>query len=98
MAKPVTLSKEDILHLGKLANLSLSESELEMLSSQLSETLKYIQNLEELDTTSVDHTSTMLENVMFEDGTKNDRGLTPEEAIQNSKLIKQNMFVVKRIM
>ncbi|MEI6532632.1 MAG: Asp-tRNA(Asn)/Glu-tRNA(Gln) amidotransferase subunit GatC [Candidatus Roizmanbacteria bacterium] len=98
MSKTTTLSKDDILHLGKLANLSLSESDVDMLSTQLSETLKYIQNLEELDTKSVDAIRAVAKNVTFEDGTLNERGFSSTEALQNSKLIKENMFVVKRIM
>ena len=94
------LSKEEILHLSKLANLSLTDSEIEKYSKQLQETLKYIDNLKELDTSKSQPTSnvTGLQNVFFEDGEKNTRALSQEEALKNGKKTKNGMFVVRRIL
>lgn len=94
------LTKEDILHLGKLASLSLSEQEVEQYKKQLGETIDYIENLNELDTEKVIPTSqtTSLSDVFFEDGEKNERSLSTEEAIQNASKNKDGYFVVKRIM
>lgn len=76
MAK-TTLTKENILHLAKLANLQLSEEEVTKYLSQLEQTLDYVENMKELDTKDVIPTShsTKVENVYFEDGTQNTRGL-----------------------
>lgn len=94
------LTKEDILHLGTLASLSLSEQEVEQYKKQLSETIDYIENLNELDTDKVTLTSqtTSLRDVFFEDGEKNERSLSTDEAIQNFSKSKDGYFVVKRIM
>jgi aspartyl-tRNA(Asn)/glutamyl-tRNA(Gln) amidotransferase subunit C len=100
MAKNTVLSKEEILHLAKLANLSLSDEEIEKYSKQLTETIAYAENLSELDTSKVKPTSSSahLENIYFEDGTKNTRGLSAEEAVANAKEKKDKYFKVGRIM
>ena len=84
------LAKKDILHLAKLANLQLTEAEVEKYLNQLEQTLEYVENMKELDTKNVEPTShaTKVENVYFEDGTKNTRALDYE----NKK------YIVKRIL
>ena len=83
MAKNVDLTKADILHIAKLANLSLSENEVEKYLGQLLETIKYVENLDELDTKNVQPTShsTNVTNVYFEDGEKCTRMFSKEEAL-----------------
>ncbi len=100
MAKHTDLTKEDILHIAKLANITLQESEIEKYRTQLSETIKYVENLDELDTKGVEPTShsTNVTNVFFEDGTECTRMFTQKEALQNAKNTKNGQFVVKRIM
>jgi aspartyl-tRNA(Asn)/glutamyl-tRNA(Gln) amidotransferase subunit C len=94
------LSKDEVLHLAKLAGLHLTDAEIEKNSAQLSETIDYIKNLEELDTEGVAPTNSVvnLSNVTFEDGTKNTRGLTQGEATTNGKNVKENAFAVDRMM
>lgn len=69
------LSRDQILHLAKLSRLQLTDSEIEKYEKQMSETLDYVKNLDELDTSSVTETSqtTNLQNVTFEDGEKSKR-------------------------
>ena len=100
MAKHVELTKSDILHIAKLANLTLSDEEVEKYTNQLSETIKYVENLNELDTKAVVPTShsTNVTNVYFEDGTENSRLFSQDEAVTNTKSKKNGQFVVKRIM
>lgn len=100
MAHTVDLTKEDVLHIAKLANLPIDDASIEKFRQQLTETLNYVENLDELDTKDVPPTShsTDVTNVYFEDGTKNERQFTQEEALQNGKNTKRNMFMVPRIM
>ncbi|MDO8497931.1 MAG: Asp-tRNA(Asn)/Glu-tRNA(Gln) amidotransferase subunit GatC [bacterium] len=100
MSKKVTISKEEVLHLGKLANLPLSDEEISKYEKQLSETLSYVENLSELDTKDVKPTSqtTNLQDVFFKDGAENKRLLKTEEATKNSKKNKNGLFIVDRIM
>lgn len=94
------LSKEEVLHLAKLAGLSLSEEEIEKNSAQLAETIEYIKNLDELDTKGIMPTNSVvdLSSVTFEDGTENKRGLTQSEAVSNGKQVIGNAFMVDKIM
>lgn len=93
------LTREEVLHLAKLAVLELSEAEIEKNSGQLNETIDFIKNLDELDTKGVAPTNSVvdLSNVTFEDGKKNERQLSPDEAFSNGKNVKDNAFVVERI-
>ena len=100
MPKTSDLTKKDILHIAKLANLPILEENIEAYRKQLSETVSYIENMSELDTKGVEPTShsTNMTNVFFEDGTKNERLLSQEEATSNAKLTKKGKFAVKRLM
>lgn len=100
MPKPTILSKDDVLHVAKLANLTISEENIEMYRKQLSETISYVENLDELDTSKVEPTShsTNTTNVYFEDGTANTRQFSQDETLENGKSKKNGQFLVKRIM
>lgn len=98
-----SLTKPDILHLAKLAKLTLSEAEIKKYQQQLSETLDYVKNLEEItpsyveknaDTRSLQETK----NVFFEDKTADERRLTQEEALANTKSKNDHYFIVERIL
>ena len=90
--------KINIAHLAKLASLSLSKSESELIEKQLSDTLKAISDLDEIDTSKTDITSqvTGLENILAED--KISKSLTQKEAIKNSKSTHQGLFKVDSIL
>ncbi len=98
--KKSKLNKEEILHLAKLSNLTLTNDEIEKYRKQLEETVEYVENLNELDTRKVEPTSqtTNLTDVFFKDGVENKRGLSQNEAMKNAKNKKNDYFVVKRIM
>lgn len=100
MAKNSELTKKEILHLAKLANLTLTDEEIEKYSQQLTETIDYVKNLDELDASKVvaSASPSQLHNVYFEDGTENTRGLKAEEAVVNAKEKKDKYFKVNRIM
>lgn len=98
--KKISLSKEDILHLAKLSRLQLTDKEIEKYKKQLEETIDFIKNLEELDTSKVQPTNSVvdLKNVTYQDGVQNKRELTQREALANTKKSKEGKFVVDRIM
>ena len=50
------IKREDILHLANLSNFSLSETEAESLEKDLDGIIKYISQLDELDTENVEPT------------------------------------------
>ena len=100
MSKTKDLTHEDVLHIAQLANLPITDESVEMYRKQLSETISYVENLDELDTSNVEPTShsTNLKNVFFKDGPKNERLFTQEQATANAKIVKKGQFVVKRLM
>jgi aspartyl-tRNA(Asn)/glutamyl-tRNA(Gln) amidotransferase subunit C len=64
-----TISTDDVLHLAQLSNLQLADDEIAALQTDLGNILDYVNQLSELDTSSVEPTYqvTDLENVMRED-------------------------------
>jgi aspartyl-tRNA(Asn)/glutamyl-tRNA(Gln) amidotransferase subunit C len=63
------ISREDVLHVARLARLELSETEVVRMRSELSDILAYIDKLRSVDTAGVPPTShaVPLTNVMRED-------------------------------
>ena len=57
----MAISREEILHVSRLARLKLSEEELELYTEQLGAILDYISKLNELDTAGVPPTSHVLD-------------------------------------
>ncbi len=54
------ISREEVLHVARLARLTFSETEVERFTEQLSAILTYMEKLEELDTAGVEPTSHVL--------------------------------------
>jgi aspartyl-tRNA(Asn)/glutamyl-tRNA(Gln) amidotransferase subunit C len=77
--------KIDVIHIAKLANLPLSSEEKTKFEKQLEETIKYVQELNDVDTSGIEPTSqvTGLENVTRDDIAK--PSLTQDQALSNSK-------------
>ena len=55
------IKREDILHLADLSNFSLSEKEIDKLGGDLKDIIKYISQLDELDTDKVEPTYQVFE-------------------------------------
>ena len=51
------LTKEEVNHIAKLANLPLTEEETEMFIEQLSEVLDYVGELDKVDTNNIEPTA-----------------------------------------
>lgn len=90
--------KVDVLHIAKLANLSLSKEEVEKYQQQLSSILAYIDKLQTLDTKDTKETSqvTGLENITVDDTTE--PSLSQEEALLNAKDTHNGFLKVKGIL
>jgi len=82
----LTITKEEVEHIAKLARIRLSEDEKEKMTSELGAILAYVSKLNEIDTTGVEPTAqvTGLENVFRKD--------TPEGRIE-ADLIKGHLKV-----
>lgn len=81
----------------KLARIELTPEEERRLAPQLSEVLKYIEKLNELDVSGVEPTAhaTPLSNVMREDEPRD--SLSQEDALRNAPKAANGLFVVPKI-
>jgi aspartyl-tRNA(Asn)/glutamyl-tRNA(Gln) amidotransferase subunit C len=63
------LSRDEVLHVARLARLQLTEDEVERFSDELSKVLDYVEKISELDLTDVEPTSHVVnvENVLRAD-------------------------------
>ena len=89
--------KIDVKHVARLANLPLSSDEEEKYSQQLSEILEYVDQLNEVDTSSVEPTYNVsgLSNITRLDEPA--PSLTQEEVTKNGSKVKEGFFVTKGV-
>ena len=97
MAK-ATLSTDDVRAIADLARLELSEDDVARYQRQLSEVLDYFQKLEELDTSQIDPTSSVLPltNVMRADEAR--PALPVDEALANAPDSDGEQFRVRAVL
>ena len=90
--------KIDITHLAKLANLKIKDEEKDKLTVQLSAIIEYVGKLNELETKNIEPTSqvTGLENILRKDISY--PSLSQEEAVAQTKNVKNGSFVVKGVL
>ena len=93
------LSTDEVLRLAKLANLTLTNEEINSIKSELSEILNYFQNLKKLRTDDVTGTSqtTGLEDVLRPDEINTLSILDAKEATSGTDNIHNNSFVVPQV-
>lgn len=96
----VKLSKEEILHVAKLAKLSLKDTEIKKFSPQLSNVISFVSELSEVDTKNIEPTSqtTGLENIKRSDEIIEVSTLTQKKAISGTDEIHNGYFKVKAIL
>ncbi|GEM_PF-6297296 len=95
--KPEVVGAFDTKHIAKLANLILSDQEVDTFTLQLVSILNYIEHLNKADTNSVDATYNVSPN---KNETRKDTAsvcLTQDEALQNSTNTKNGQFVTKGV-
>ena len=92
------LSAEDVRAIADLARLELSEDDIALYQRQLSAILDYFQKLEELDTSHIDPTSSVLplSNVMRAD--EAGEALSVDEAIANAPDSDGEQFRVRAVL
>ena len=92
------LSREDVLHIARLARLGLTEAEVERLSEQLSHLLENFEVLQQADTSNVPPTaqSIDLRNVMKDDAVA--ASLPPDEILANAPRKDEDYFRVPPVL
>lgn len=92
------LSHETVRGIAELAKLELTDAEVETYAGQLSGILSYFQKLQQLDTSHIEATASVLPltNVLREDVAKTP--LTPDEVTANAPDSEDNQFRVSAVL
>ncbi len=88
---------KDVEHVAKLARLELTEEEKELYTKQLGDVLKYVDQMNEVDTTNVKPMAQVVDfvNVMREDVVVSEQ--TREELMANGPEVEDGFFKVPKI-
>lgn len=94
------ITKEEVLHIAKLARIDLSEDDIKRYQNQLSDILEYVEQLQTLDTDGVKATAqiTGLENILREDKIVNCDEKQREEILDQVPEVKANLVKVKSVL
>lgn len=92
------LTHEEVRNIAELAKLDLTDEEIERYAGQLSAILGYFQRLQELDTSHIAPTASVLplQNVMRDDVPG--APLSPEQVIANAPDSEDNQFRVSAVL
>jgi len=93
----LSISRDDVVHVAKLARLGLSEDEIGLFAEQLSAVVGYVDQIAELDLDDVPPTAHPVEltNVFREDVVK--QSLSQAEVLANAPEQEDGAFVVPKI-
>jgi aspartyl-tRNA(Asn)/glutamyl-tRNA(Gln) amidotransferase subunit C len=93
----MALTREEVLHVAKLARLTLNPEEVDLFTRQLNDILAYVQKLQEVDTTGVSPLAhpVPIFNVFREDETV--PGLSRDEGLANAPAPEDGSFSVPRV-
>lgn len=91
------ISTDDVKHVAKLARLELTDEEINKYSKQLGDILKYVEQMNEVDTTGIEPMPHAIPvyNVMREDEVKYEQ--TKEELMKNAPFEEDGFFRVPKI-
>lgn len=94
------LTLEDVKRLARMSHLPIHEADLLKYPNQLTESISYVENLSEIDTSQVPDSffTTEAQNVMAEDVVDESIMLTQDQALSNAPAKRNGYFVVKRIL
>ena len=93
------ISQDDVRHIAKLANLKLTNEQIEKLTPQFTSVVDLVSKIQTLDTEGVEETSqvTGQENVLRKDVVDKKRMLSQDEALTGAKKTHNGYFVVDRV-
>ncbi|MBL8130211.1 MAG: Asp-tRNA(Asn)/Glu-tRNA(Gln) amidotransferase subunit GatC [Anaerolineae bacterium] len=91
------LSHDEVRRIAELAKLDLTDAEVVLFAGQLSHVLDYFQKLQQVDTSHIPPTASVLplKNVFREDVAG--APLTPEQVVANAAYAVENQFLVEDV-
>lgn len=92
------ISREEVLHVARLARVSLTEEEISRYSEQLSNLLEHFENLQQVNTDDVQPTaqSITLRSVMRDDIVR--PSLEPDDVLANAPRKEEDSFRVRAVL
>ncbi len=95
---PMSVSRDQVLHIGKLARLGLSDAEVDRLASQLSDILSHFEALAAVETEGVEPTAhpLPLQNVMRADAVT--PSLPRNDALSNAPETEDGLIRVRAVL
>lgn len=91
------LTKDQVKHVAKLANLPLTEDEEERYSEQLSKILKYVDQLNQVNTSKIEPTFNVSDQNTVEREDITSPSLSQEDALLNAPKRQNGMFETKGV-
>jgi aspartyl-tRNA(Asn)/glutamyl-tRNA(Gln) amidotransferase subunit C len=92
------LSREEVLHIAKLARIALSEDEITRLSEQLSDLLENFEILQQVNTDDVPPTAQSVDLLSVTRGDEVAPSYPPEDILANAPRRDENCFRVKPVL
>ena len=93
------IKREDILHLAKLSDFSMSDDEIESIGKDLENIISYISELNELDTEGVEPTYQVFEmEIIWRDDEIKEQEATREDLLALTKEEEDNQIKVPKVL
>ena len=93
----MSIDKDKIKHVSKLARISIDERKIDSLTKDLSSIFKFIEQLNELNTDNVKPLSSILNEPLRSREDKIDDGKIREKILKNSPQKNEEFFVVPKV-
>ena len=92
------ISREDVLHIARLARIALTEDEITRLSGELSDLLGHFEILQQVNTDNTPPTAQSVELISIMRDDKSRASYPPEEILANAPRQDENCFRVKPVL
>ena len=91
------IDKEKIIHVSKLARISIDEKKIDSLTSDLSAIFKFIEQLNEINTDKIEPLSSILNEPLRSRKDEINDGKMREKILENSPQKNEEFFVVPKV-
>ena len=93
----MSIDKDKIKHVAKLARISLDEKKTDSLTKDLSSIFKFIEQLNELDTKKIEPLSSILNEPLRSRSDQIDDGKIKDQILENSPKKNEEFFIVPKV-
>ena len=94
----MSLTREEVIHIAKLARLALSDAEVDQFQVQLSQILQHVEQLQQVDTAGIEPTTNMLQSRTVLRTDEPHPTLSPAQVLQNARTTDKAQFRVPPVL